>query len=75
MTTKKTKTKIEIKNISEVSVDSLLNAISQRYCDRTKELEATKKLLQQSIDSVLQLQQKVQNLTDSLNSIQKIAGK
>ena len=27
------------------------------------------------IDSVLQLQQKVQNLTDSLNSIQKIAGK
>lgn len=75
MTTKKTKTKIEIKNISEVSVDSLLNAISQRYWDRTKELEATKKLLQQSIDSVLQLQQKVQNLTDSLNSIQKIAGK
>lgn len=75
MTTKKTKTKIEIKNISEVSVDSLLNAISQRHWDCTKELEATKKLLQQSIDSVLQLQQKVQNLTDSLNSIQKIAGK
>jgi len=75
MTTKKTKTKIEIKNISEVSVDSLLNAISQRHWDRTKELEATKKLLQQSIDSVIAAQQKVQNLTDSLNSIQKIAGK
>lgn len=75
MTTKKTKTKIEIKHVSDVSVDELLNTISARYHKLALADEKATILLKQKEEAVLQLQQKVQNLTDSLNSIQKIAGK
>lgn len=75
MTTKKTRTRIEIKHISEVSLEDLTTEIRRKYGTVLRERETAYERLATAQADNKALREALARAHDSLNSIQKITGK
>lgn len=75
MTTKKTRTRIEIKHISEVDIKDLTREILEQFYALTSARDtANSRLVTAQADNKA-LREALARAHDSLNSIQKITGK